>query len=213
MARYVSRTHSGTRVSSAGNIVRAGRLSEGRTDIVPFQDIAEVCRRQGAPARRGAVRAVHSYALVYSQRQVLTRCALHDCALPCPRQVLLDVMRDGKTMKLELALTTCALLQMACHRAAAPSTGVVIRTAGRRQRQAPRTDARTTLAVHTRIGTVCAVCLWALLTVVGRAASRVSCHSTCTMRPKHLLQQARSNQQSKVQSKRNRPLRRMRPNR
>ena len=36
--------------------------------------------------------------------------------LRCAAQVLLDVMRDGKTMKLELALTTCALLQVACHR-------------------------------------------------------------------------------------------------
>ena len=143
-----------------------------------------------------------------------TSCALHAaCCCHClsPRQVMLDVMRDGKTMKIELALTTCALLQNGM-RPAVPSTGVVIRIARRLlTAQASRTDAQRMSAVHTRIDRHSVRCSWALLTVVGRAASRVSCHSTCTMRPQHLLQQARSNQQSKI--RRNRPLRRMRPNR
>ena len=89
-----------------------------------------------------------------------TSCALHAaCCCHClsPRQVMLDVMRDGKTMKIELALTTCALLQNGM-RPTVPSTGVVIRIARRLlTAQASRTDTRRTSAVHTRIGTVCAV--------------------------------------------------------
>lgn len=92
-------------------------------------------------------------------------CALHAaCCCHClsPRQVMLDVMRDGKTMKIELALTTCALLHKGM-RPAVPSTDRGSHTYSAQATDSaglslvPMREGRR-LSIRASIGTVCAVC-------------------------------------------------------